>query len=91
MTAKVLSSKTNVKGGMVARSTAADVVVFGHIVIPKGTAATGQITEAQAKGAMGMSGRLAIAPSIYVSATIIPVWAERHQTRDRSRLVQLLT
>lgn len=62
VTAEPLSSKTKVKGDMVALSTAADVVIEGNVVIPKGTVATGQITDAQAKGAMGMSGRLALRP-----------------------------
>lgn len=61
-TAQHLSSKTNVKGDMVALKTAADVLVDGHVVIAKGTAATGQVSDAQAKGAMGMSGKLAIRP-----------------------------
>lgn len=57
-----LSSKMNVKGDMVALVTTADVVVSGKVVIPKGTPATGQVAEARAKGALGMSGKLAIRP-----------------------------
>lgn len=62
VTAEPLSSKRNVKGDMVSLTTASDVVIDGKILIPKGTPAKGQITEARAKGAMGMSGKLAIRP-----------------------------
>lgn len=62
VTAQPLSSRTNVKGDMVALVTAADVSVDGVVVIPKGAQATGQVVDARAKGAMGMSGRLVVRP-----------------------------
>jgi hypothetical protein len=62
VTVTPLSSKTNVKGDLIALKTADDVRVSGQLVIPAGTDATGQISDAQAKGAMGMSGRLAVRP-----------------------------
>ena len=61
-TATPLSSKTSAKGDLVALRTAADVMVGGHRLIPAGTDVVGEVTEARAKGAMGMSGRLAIRP-----------------------------
>lgn len=57
-----LSSKTNVKGDIVALRTASDVLVDGRIVVPKGAMASGQISDARAKGALGMSGRLVVQP-----------------------------
>ena len=61
-TAKPLSSKTNVKGDLVELRTAADVMVTGYRLIPAGTEVIGEVTDARAKGALGMSGRLAIRP-----------------------------
>ena len=57
-----LSSKTSAKGDMVSLRTTADVIVDEHVVIPRGTPAVGQVSAARAKGAMGMSGQLAIRP-----------------------------
>lgn len=57
-----LSSKTSVKGDLVQLTVAEDVRVDGQVVIAKGSPATGQIVEARAKGALGMSGRLIVRP-----------------------------
>lgn len=62
VTAQPLSSKTHVKGDLVKLKTAADIIVDGHVVIPKGAEAVGQVVEARAKGAMGMNGKLALRP-----------------------------
>jgi len=62
VTVSALSSATNVKGDLVALKTEDDVLIDGAIAIPKGTEAIGQIADAQAKGALGMSGRLVIRP-----------------------------
>ncbi|MFO1239889.1 MAG: hypothetical protein U1E64_06010 [Sphingomonadaceae bacterium] len=42
--------------------TTADVIVDGKIIVPGGTPAVGQVSDARAKGALGMSGRLVIQP-----------------------------
>ncbi len=62
VTATELSSKRQVKGDLIPLTVAADVVFAGAIAIPAGTPATGQVADARAKGAMGMSGRLTIRP-----------------------------
>jgi hypothetical protein len=62
VTSEALSSKTSVKGDFVPIETAADVRIEGQLLIPAGTKAIAQVVDAQAKGAMGMSGRLAIRP-----------------------------
>ena len=62
VTAQPLSSKTSAKGDPVALRVVADVVIDGVVVIASGTAATGQVADVRAKGAMGMSGRLDIRP-----------------------------
>jgi hypothetical protein len=62
LTATELSSKTSAKGDFVTLRTAADVLVDGHVVIAAGTEATAEVTDARAKGAFGMSGKLAIRP-----------------------------
>lgn len=67
-----LSSKTGVKGDMVRLRTTADVAVDGAVAIPAGTAATGQIVDARAKGAMGMSGRLVVRP-LYLTVGAVTV------------------
>jgi hypothetical protein len=61
-TAQPLSSKTNVKGDLVPLTVTDDVRIGDQVVIPAGTAAVGQISDARAKGAMGMNGRLVIRP-----------------------------
>ena len=61
-TAQPLSSKTNVKGDLVPLTVIDDVRVGDQLAIPAETAAVGQIIDARAKGAMGMSGRLVIRP-----------------------------
>lgn len=62
VTAQPLSSKIQVKGELVALLTAEDVVIDGVVAIPKGTAATGQVSDARMKGTMGMGGRLTLRP-----------------------------
>jgi hypothetical protein len=57
-----LSSKSNVKGDMVPLRVEEDVVVAGQVVLPRGSDAMGQIADARAKGAMGMSGQLLVRP-----------------------------
>jgi hypothetical protein len=66
-TVDALSSKTNVKGDMVALRTAEDVRIGEVLVIPRATPATGQITDSRKKGAMGMKGQLTIRP-LYLRA-----------------------
>ena len=61
-TATPLSSKTSVKGDLIALKTIEDVSAGGHRLIPAGTDVVGQVSDARAKGAMGMSGKLAIRP-----------------------------
>jgi hypothetical protein len=72
VTLDALSSKTSVKGDLVRLKTADDVVVEGVIAIPKGTIAAGQIADARAKGAMGMSGRLLVRP-LYLTVGSVTV------------------
>jgi hypothetical protein len=72
VTTTPLSSKTNVKGDVVPLRTADDVIIDGVIAIPKGTDATGQVVDARAKGAMGMSGKLLIRPLyLHVGNTVV--------------------
>lgn len=61
-TREVLSSKTDVKGRIVAMAVVSDVTVDGKVVLPKGTPVTGQIADAQATGGLGTSGRLIVRP-----------------------------
>lgn len=65
VTTAPFSSKTSVKGDLVPLTVDEDVRVGERIIIPKGSAATGQIADARAKGALGMSGKLLIRP-LYV-------------------------
>ena len=65
-TAQPLSSKTAVNGDRVELRTVKDVLAGTVVVIPKGTRAVGQIADARAKGAMGMSGRLTVSP-LYIA------------------------
>lgn len=67
VTVDALSSKTSVKGDMVALQTAADVRIGDILVVPRGTPATGQIADARKKGAMGMKGQLTLRP-LYLRA-----------------------
>lgn len=62
VTAQSLSSKTRVKGDLVALRTADDVVIDGVVAIPSDTPATGEVSDARIKGAMGMGGRLTLRP-----------------------------
>lgn len=66
-TAEPLSSKTHAKGDMIRLRIAAAVRAGDAVLIAAGAPATGQVIDAQAKGAMGMSGRLVIAP-LYLQA-----------------------
>lgn len=57
-----LSSRSQVKGDIVPLRVASDVLVQGALVVRAGTEAVAQVVDAQAKGAMGMSGRIVIRP-----------------------------
>ena len=63
-----LSSRTSVKGDLVPLRVAENILSAGVVVIPRGTEAVGQIADARAKGAMGMSGRLLVRP-LYLRAS----------------------
>jgi hypothetical protein len=72
VTVDALSSKRNVKGDMIALRTSADVRVDDRVIIPGGTPAVGQISDARAKGAMGMNGKVAVRPLyLRIGATIV--------------------
>lgn len=62
VTTQKLSSKTQVKGDMIVLRTAEDVLVGDVVVIPKGTEATGQVSDARATGGLGIGGKLSITP-----------------------------
>lgn len=62
-----LSSRSQVKGDMIPLRVASDVLVQGTLMVRAGTEAVGQVVDAQAKGAMGMSGRIVIRP-LYAKA-----------------------
>ncbi len=62
VTVDTLSSKRQVKGDSVSLKVMNDVRIDGQLLIPAGTPAAGQVADARAKGAMGMSGRLTVAP-----------------------------
>ena len=62
VTAEPLSSKTAVKGDVIDLRLAADVVIAGRVIAAKGTAATGQVADARAKGGLGVDGRLILRP-----------------------------
>ena len=66
VTVETMSSKTAHKGDMVDLLTAADVVVDGKVVIAKGSAARGQVADAQSTGGLGVGGRLVVRP-LYLS------------------------
>lgn len=57
-----LSSRSHVKGDIVPLRVATDVLVHGTLIVRAGTEAVGQVVDAQAKGAMGMSGRIVVRP-----------------------------
>lgn len=61
-TVQPVSSKTAAKGDLVDLIVRDDVLVEGRVVVSRGTPAIGQISDARAKGAMGMSGRLMLRP-----------------------------
>jgi hypothetical protein len=61
-TVSELSSKKQVKGDLVPLRVARAVRVEGAVLVPAGASATGQIVDARAKGALGMSGKLSIRP-----------------------------
>lgn len=61
-TNEALSSKTHVKGAIVALVTTEDVQADGVVAIPRGTAATGQVIDARATGGLGTAGRLVVRP-----------------------------
>jgi hypothetical protein len=66
-TAVELTSNNVVMGSLVRFRVASDVQIDGVVVIAKGTEATGQVTDARERGAMGMSGKLSIRP-LYLRA-----------------------
>lgn len=61
-----ISSKTHRQGDRFELAVAADVIVGGHVLIPKGSRALGEVTRHVAKGAYGRSGKLELAP-LYVT------------------------
>jgi hypothetical protein len=65
VTSEDLSSKTTAKGDIVALRLAQDFSIDGRVVIPAGTPAVGQVSDARASGGLGVSGKLAIKP-LYV-------------------------
>ena len=65
VTSEDLSSKTTAKGDMVALRLAQDFSIDGRVVIPAGTSAVGQVSDARASGGLGVSGKLVIKP-LYV-------------------------
>lgn len=67
VTVEALSSKTDVKGDMVALAVAEDIRIGGVLLVARGTPATGQVADARKKGAMGMKGRLTLRP-LYLRA-----------------------
>lgn len=76
-TVQLVSSKTAPKGDLVDLIVCDDVLVEGRVVVARGTPAIGQISDARAKGAMGMSGRLMLRPLyIRLSDTIVRVDGE---------------
>ncbi len=62
VTTAPLSSKTAHTGDPIDLMTSGDVVVDGRIVIPKGTAARGQVAEARSTGGLGVNGKLTLRP-----------------------------
>ena len=64
-TTEDLSSKTTAKGDIVALRLAQDFSIDGRVVIPAGTPAVGQVSNARASGGLGVSGMMAIRP-LYV-------------------------
>ncbi len=61
-----LSTKTNARGDLIHMEVAADISAGGQVVIPKGSAAIGEITRCETKGAFGKSGKLE-ARALYVT------------------------
>lgn len=57
-TLAALSSKTNRQGDRFELVLAEDVLVDGHVVIPKGAPGVGEITRLVPKGSFGKSGKL---------------------------------
>jgi hypothetical protein len=56
-----LDSRTHEQGDMFSLTVVADVAVDGHVVIPRGTRARGQITWRTGSGSFGKSGKMEIA------------------------------
>lgn len=56
-----LDSRTHEEGDMFSLTVVADVAVDGHVVIPRGTRARGQITWRTGSGSFGKSGKMEIA------------------------------
>ncbi len=57
-TTQELSSRTNRQGDRFELVVASDVIVDGHVVIPRGSRGVGEITLLRKKGAFGRSGKL---------------------------------
>ena len=65
-TMTALTSKKQVKGDQIPLKTSKDVWIDGHLLIPAGTPATGQISDSRVTGGFGMNGKLSIAPLFLV-------------------------
>ena len=77
VTSAPLSSKTSAKGSTVALEVGDDVIVDGQLLIPKGTAVVGEISDARAKAMLGQSGRLSVRPLyLRVGAQIVRLTGE---------------
>ena len=65
-TMTALTSKKQVKGDQIPLKTSKDVWIDGHLLIPAGTSATGQISDSRVTGGFGMNGKLSVAPLFLV-------------------------
>ena len=57
-----ISSKTHRQGDRFELVVAEDVVVQGHVAVPRGSAAVGEVVRHAASGAFGRAGKLELAP-----------------------------
>jgi hypothetical protein len=77
---ETISSKTHRLGDQVALTVAQDVKVDGHVLIPQGTRAIGQVTRRSNRGSFGKSGKMDVTfRYIDLDGTKIPVEGEHHQ------------
>lgn len=58
VTSTALSSKTSAKGDVFDLSVAENVAIAGHVLIPKGTRAVGELIRAEQRDMFGASGKL---------------------------------